>query len=52
MSADAASRVCEFVVKQIVDEHGGEVLIDSKPGEGTEFRIVLPVSRSTQDEAA
>lgn len=27
----------------VIQKHGGEILVDSKPGQGTEFRIVLPV---------
>ncbi|MCB2191908.1 MAG: PAS domain-containing protein [Deltaproteobacteria bacterium] len=30
------------MVYGIVREHGGEVLVDSKPGRGTTFRLVLP----------
>jgi signal transduction histidine kinase len=31
------------MVKHIVDAHGGKVLIDSEPGEGSTFTIQLPV---------
>jgi two-component system, OmpR family, phosphate regulon sensor histidine kinase PhoR len=34
------------IVKHTVDLHGGRINVDSRPGEGTEFRITLPV-RST-----
>lgn len=33
-----------FIVKQIVDGHGGEVRAESNPGKGTRFTVTLPVS--------
>ncbi|MFW6086519.1 MAG: two-component system sensor histidine kinase NtrB [Myxococcota bacterium] len=32
------------LVKQIVDAHGGDVQVDSRTGEGTTFRVVLPAT--------
>ena len=32
------------IVQQIVENHGGEVAVDSREGVGTTFRITLPVS--------
>ena len=32
---------------KIVQEHGGEVILESEPGEGTTFRMCLPVSNET-----
>lgn len=29
-------------VKRVVEHHGGEVVIDSRPGQGTELRLLLP----------
>ena len=33
------------VVKDIVDEHQGSITVESKEGKGTEFAVLLPVSR-------
>jgi signal transduction histidine kinase len=29
----------------IIEEHGGTIIVDSWPGEGSEFKIVLPLQR-------
>ncbi|MGZ5926715.1 MAG: ATP-binding protein, partial [Rhizomicrobium sp.] len=31
------------IVKHIVSRHGGRLVIDSKPGEGSTFTVILPV---------
>ncbi|MFQ5676195.1 MAG: PAS domain-containing sensor histidine kinase, partial [bacterium] len=31
------------IVKRIIDEHGGSILVESVPGEGTTFKIELPI---------
>lgn len=33
-----------FVVRRIVQEHGGELMIESEPGRGTTARILLPLA--------
>ncbi|MEP6621202.1 MAG: ATP-binding protein [bacterium] len=37
-----------FIVKGIVDAHGGQVEIESTPGTGTTFRFTLPVGTGTR----
>ena len=32
------------IAQRIVDEHGGEIRVESRPGEGTIFYVTLPVS--------
>src|SRR5215510_6876555 len=34
------------IVSQVVRDHGGEVEVQSKPGEGTRFRLTFPVART------
>lgn len=34
------------IVKHIVDAHGGKVLVESKPGEWSEFKVLLPIDHS------
>jgi signal transduction histidine kinase len=36
-----------FQSKMIVEAHGGRIEVDSKKGEGTTFRIVLPLKEGT-----
>ena len=36
-----------YVVKKIVEEHNGEITVESKPGEGTKVEIKLPAPGST-----
>lgn len=33
-----------MIVQRIVQEHGGQIEIASKPGEGTNFTILLPLA--------
>jgi signal transduction histidine kinase len=40
------------LVRHIVRAHGGEVLVDSAPGEGSKFTIALPVQQSANGRQA
>ncbi|MBI9071867.1 MAG: response regulator [Melioribacteraceae bacterium] len=35
------------IVKNIIDDHNGIIIVKSKIGEGTEFKIVLPAAKKT-----
>ncbi len=39
------------IVFKIIEEHGGHIAVKSKPGEGTEFTIVLPVKQKAGSSA-
>jgi signal transduction histidine kinase len=36
-----------FLCKEFVEKHGGRISVESEPGRGSIFRIVLPVSTET-----
>ncbi len=40
------------IVRRVVSEHGGEVTVDSEPGVGTAFSVILPVARAVPPQAA
>jgi signal transduction histidine kinase len=33
------------ICRRIVEAHGGKIIVKSKIAEGTEFRIILPITR-------
>ncbi|WP_045221423.1 response regulator [Desulfonatronum thioautotrophicum] len=35
-----------FVANEIISRHGGSIIVDSAPGQGTIFRITMPISPS------
>ena len=39
-----------FVTRRLVNDHGGSVSFDSAPGEGTTFRVALPLTTPTTQE--
>ena len=36
-----------FITRQVVGQHGGRIEVESTPGEGSLFRIVLPRGAAT-----
>ena len=34
------------ITKHLIDLHGGEIYVESKVGEGSEFIIILPVNNN------
>lgn len=35
-----------YVARDVIEKHGGSIVVDSEPGRGTVFRVGLPVSRN------
>jgi len=39
-----------FIIRNIIENHGGTISLESEEGRGTKFRIVLPLSRKLLEE--
>ncbi len=37
------------ITERIIKEHGGEILVESRPDEGTKFTVVLPLQQEQQE---
>ena len=40
------------IVKRIIDGHRGQIGVDSQPGKGTRFTVLLPVPESDPEPSA
>jgi signal transduction histidine kinase len=43
-SGESGTGIGLSIVQQIVEQHGGDIEVTSKPGEGSCFTLVLPVA--------
>jgi signal transduction histidine kinase len=42
-TGEAGTGIGLSIVEQIVAQHGGSILVDSTPGKGSRFTLVLPL---------
>ena len=48
----ASTGILGWIVKHVVQRHGGELDIHSEPGQGSRFRLVFPAARVRVAEPA